>query len=142
MFINEFTVAFLSARPWFGNSTNSKDPVKDVIRCLNMLPAANSVSYTLSPQTIITGNPPPDYNKLQLEFGSYVQLFDDAQPTNTLRSRTFGAIALTPSGNATTDLSVSEASARSSRPLNFTLIFCILWTQYSIPKYLTVFICL
>ena len=88
--------------------------VKHVIQCLNMLPAPNGVSPTLSPDSIVTGSPPPDYNRLQLEFGSYVQLFDDVSPTNTLRSRTFGAIALT--GNAQGDyhfLSLASGSRLS-----------------------------
>jgi Reverse transcriptase (RNA-dependent DNA polymerase) len=73
--------------------------VAEVVRCLNMLPAPHGVSQTLSPLSIVTGAPGPDYNAMQLEFGSYVQLFDDADPTNTLRSRTFGAISLNPTGN-------------------------------------------
>ena len=73
--------------------------VADVVRCLNMLPAPTGVSPTLSPLSIVTGAPAPDYASMKLEFGSYVQLFDDADPTNTLRSRTFGAISLTPTGN-------------------------------------------
>ena len=90
--------------------------VKDVIRCLNMLPSHTGVSDSLSPQTIVTGDAPPDYNKLKLEFGSYVQLFDDVHPTNTLRSRTFGAIALTPTGNSQGDyhfLSLASGSRLS-----------------------------
>ena len=35
-----------------------------------------------------------------MEFGAYVQVFEDNNPSNTLRSRTLGAIALTPTGNA------------------------------------------
>ena len=73
--------------------------VADVVRCLNMLPAPHGVSPTLSPLSIVTGAPGPDYNAMKLEFGSYVQLFDDADPTNTLRSRTFGAISLNATGN-------------------------------------------
>ena len=57
-----------------------------------MLPAPNGVSSSISPLSLVTGAPRPDYAKLTLEFGSYVQLFDDVEPTNPLRSRTFGAI--------------------------------------------------
>ena len=46
--------------------------VHDVIRCLNMLPSPTGVSRSLSPASIVTGVPPPDYTKLTLEFGSYV----------------------------------------------------------------------
>ena len=77
--------------------------VADVIRCLNILLATNGVSPSISPESIVTGSPPLDYNRLHLEFGSYVQLFDDASPTITLCSRTFGAIALHPTGNAQGD---------------------------------------
>ncbi|KAI2490511.1 Reverse transcriptase (RNA-dependent DNA polymerase) [Fragilaria crotonensis] len=75
--------------------------VVDVVRCLNMFPAPGiSESQSLS---LVTGVPPPDYNHLRLEFGSYVQLFDNHEPSNTIRARTLGAIALTPTGNAQGD---------------------------------------
>ena len=73
--------------------------VADAVRCLNMFPAIDGVSRSLSPATLVTGVPPPDFNTLRLEFGAYVQLFDDPAPSNTIRSRTFGAIVLTPTGN-------------------------------------------
>ena len=73
--------------------------VADAVRCLNMFPAVDGVSRSLSPATLVTGVPPPDFNTLRLEFGAYVQLFDDPAPSNTIRSRTFGAIVLTPTGN-------------------------------------------
>ena len=63
---------------------------------LNDFPYRNSVSKTLSPNTIVTGRPAPDYNDLKLEFGSYVMLTD--RTTNTPWARTFGAIAMYPSG--------------------------------------------
>jgi hypothetical protein len=74
--------------------------VADVIRCLNMFPAATGFSDVLSPLYIVTGAPRPDFNAMKLEFGSYVQVFDAVDPTNTNRARTFGAIALFPTGNA------------------------------------------
>jgi hypothetical protein len=40
----------------------------DTIRCLNMFPAANGVSSTLSPASIVTGVPPTDYNHLRPAF--------------------------------------------------------------------------
>lgn len=70
-----------------------------VTLCLNMFPAPNGVSDTISPLSLVTGAPRSDFARLTLEFGAYVQLFDDFDPTNTLRSRTFGAIALLPTGN-------------------------------------------
>jgi hypothetical protein len=51
--------------------------IVDVNRLLNIVPAADGMSSTLSPATIITGQPRPDFTKLSLEFGSYIQVFDD-----------------------------------------------------------------
>ena len=65
---------------------------------LNDFPYYQGVSKTLSPNTIVTGKPAPDYNGYKLEFGAYVMLTD--RTTNTPRARTFGAIAMHPSGNA------------------------------------------
>ena len=74
--------------------------VTDVVRCLNLFPWPAGISDTLSPSTIVTGQPRPDFNSMRLELGSYVQLFDDHDPTNTPHARTLGAIALGPTGNA------------------------------------------
>jgi hypothetical protein len=57
-------------------------------------------SDTLSPLTIMTGRPNLDYNDMIIEFGAYAQVYKDGGPTNTVRARTTGAIALTPTGNA------------------------------------------
>ncbi|KAI2512542.1 Reverse transcriptase (RNA-dependent DNA polymerase) [Fragilaria crotonensis] len=46
---------------------------------------------------------PSDYRTLTLEFGSYVQVFEDNSPSNTTRARSLGAITLTPTGNAQGD---------------------------------------
>ena len=77
--------------------------VHDAIRCLNNFPWKYGVSDTLSPACIVTGAPPPDYNALTLEFGSYVQVFEHNEPSNTPRARSLGAIALCPTGNAQGD---------------------------------------
>jgi hypothetical protein len=68
-------------------------------KLLNQFPAKNRVSNVMSPLTIMTGRPSIDYHDLKIEFGSYAQVFEDNNPTNTVRSRTTGAIALTPTGN-------------------------------------------
>jgi hypothetical protein len=74
------------------------------VNCLNQLPAQDGVSDTLSPNTIMTGKANPDYNSMRVEFGSYVQIYEPTTfATNTLRSRTTGAIALTATGNAQGD---------------------------------------
>jgi hypothetical protein len=65
---------------------------------LNMFPASDGVSDVLSPRGIIVGLK-LDYNKhCQLEFGSYVQVHEEHD--NSMESRTTGAIALRPTGNA------------------------------------------
>ena len=68
-------------------------------RCLNAFPKDDGVSDHMSPHSIVTGRPRMDYNKIPLEFGSYVQLLD--RSVNTIRSRTIGAIALNPTGDDT-----------------------------------------
>ena len=65
--------------------------------CLNGFPKEDGVSEHMSPYSIVTGRSRMDYNKIPLEFGSYVQLLD--RSVNTIRSRTIGAIALNPTGN-------------------------------------------
>ena len=67
---------------------------------LNQFPAKNGASKVMSPLTIMTGKPNPNYHDLKIEFGAYAQVFEDNDPTNTVRNRTTGAIALTPTGNA------------------------------------------
>jgi len=52
-------------------------------RGLNQFPTKNGVSDTLSPLTIMTGRANPDYNDLKLEFGSYVQDFEENDPSKT-----------------------------------------------------------
>ena len=74
--------------------------VKDAVRCLNQFPWSNGISEdTMGPDTLLTGSPPPDFNRMRLKFGSYVQVFEDNDPSKTLRARSTGAIALTPTGN-------------------------------------------
>jgi len=65
-----------------------------VVHYLNIFPWKYGLSTELSQETIMTGSPAHDYNKLKIEFGSYVQVFDAPSPSNTPRSSTHGAIAL------------------------------------------------
>jgi hypothetical protein len=51
----------------------------------------------------MTGVSSPDYHSMKIEFGLYVQVFEENNPTNTNKSRTTGAIALNPTGNAQGD---------------------------------------
>ena len=66
-------------------------------RCFNGFPKEDGVSEHMSPHSIVTGRACMDYNKIPLEFGSYVKLVD--RSVNTIRSQTIGAIALNPTGN-------------------------------------------
>ena len=75
----------------------------DVVRCLNQFPWKHGISDTLSPAAIVTGARPPDFNNMRLEFGTYVQVFEDNSPSNTTKTRSLGAIALNPTGNAQGD---------------------------------------
>ena len=77
--------------------------VNRAVLVLNQFPALDGVSDTLSPLTIMTGKPNPDFHNMKIEFGSYAQVFEENDPTNTTKSRTTGAIALNPTGNAQGD---------------------------------------
>lgn len=68
-------------------------------KSLNQIPATNGVSRLMSPTTIMTGRPSPDYNALSTEFGAYAQVIEDNNPSNTNKTRSTGAIALNPTGN-------------------------------------------
>ena len=60
---------------------------------------------------------------MRLEFGSYVQVFEDNDPTNTLRARSLGAIALTPTGNAQGDYNfMSLATGQKISRHNWTAL--------------------
>ena len=66
------------------------------IDMINALPASNGISDTLSPATIVTGHEPPNVVNLQLNFGDYVQLQMDNNPTNTMLPQHLDCIALQP----------------------------------------------
>jgi hypothetical protein len=73
--------------------------VEHAHKWLNLFPAKNGVSKALSPFTIMTGKPCPDYNDLKIDFGAYALVYEDNNPTNTMRTRCTGAIALNATGN-------------------------------------------
>jgi hypothetical protein len=52
---------------------------------------------------MLTGKPNPDYLKLSLDFGTYVHVFEDNNPTNSTLPRSTGAIALNTTGNKNGD---------------------------------------
>jgi hypothetical protein len=65
---------------------------------LNVFPPKDGVSRNISPRELLTGLK-IDFNKhIQLEFGEYVQVHDEHN--NTMQTRTTGAIATKPTGNA------------------------------------------
>jgi Reverse transcriptase (RNA-dependent DNA polymerase) len=80
-----------------------KEMVFAAVKLLNQFPADGGISDTMSPYTIMTGKPSLDFNTLKLEFGSYVQVFEENNPTNTMKERNTGAIALSHTGNVQGD---------------------------------------
>ena len=60
-----------------------------------MLPPKNGRSRDLSSVSIVLGSPHPDYNKLNIIFGTYVQVY--IFTTNSSKHIMVGAIALIPS---------------------------------------------
>src|SRR5210317_1028650 len=66
---------------------------------LNLFPAKSGVSEYLSPHVLLEKKN-IDYKKhCEISFGSYVQAYQDNNPTNTPRSRTVDAIYLRPLNN-------------------------------------------
>ena len=66
--------------------------VKDMITFLNMLPPKNGISVNLSPLEIILGSPNPDYNKLNITFLIYAQVYIGT--TNSTKQSTVGEIGI------------------------------------------------
>jgi hypothetical protein len=65
---------------------------------VEMFPANNGVSDTMSPREIVAGLQIDFHKHCELEFGEYVQTHEEHD--NTMATRTTGAIALRPTGNA------------------------------------------
>ena len=63
---------------------------------LNAIGPIDAIGAGLSPRNIIDNLPNIDYNHLKYEFGQYVQLHVNQRFTNTMHSRTIGAIVLGP----------------------------------------------
>jgi hypothetical protein len=63
--------------------------IVELVRCavmvLNQIPALDGVCDTLSPLTIMTGKLCPDYNMMKIKFGSYAQIFEENNPSNTTK---------------------------------------------------------
>ena len=75
--------------------------VQSVVKTLNNTPKRGGLSDILSPSTLVTGRPPPDFKTLtKLSFGEYVELKETSGFKNSMKQRTVGALAMYPSGNA------------------------------------------
>ena len=74
--------------------------VVKTIKDLNQIPALDSISDDISPDTMITRRSAPNFNDItKLNFGDYVQAYRIKGVTNTNKARCVGAIALYQSGN-------------------------------------------
>ena len=94
-----------------------------VLRNKNQLSSSTDISDRMSPLGIVLGHPLPDYNNLQLEYGTYVQVFEDRKITNRTDSRCTGAIALSmnPSANGTYEF-MSLHTGQLLRRKKFTIL--------------------
>jgi hypothetical protein len=63
---------------------------------LNAFGSIDNIAHGLTPRNIIDNLPHIDYNDLKYEFGEYVQLHVHENVTNTMKSRTIGAIVMSP----------------------------------------------
>ena len=73
--------------------------VEKAVKDLNQFPAKYGIANNMSTLTMMTGKPFPDYNKLTLEFGTYINIFKNNDTTNTTRTRTTPALTLKPTGS-------------------------------------------
>ena len=60
--------------------------VRRAVMVLNQFLALDSVFDTLSPLTITTGKLCPKFNTMKIEFGSYAQVFEENDPSNTIKA--------------------------------------------------------
>jgi len=66
---------------------------------INCFPVSVGISKTVSPMTLMTGQPLNYKRHLALAFGQYCQVHEEELPRNSLLPRTRGAICLGPTGN-------------------------------------------
>ena len=55
--------------------------VEKAVRDLNQFPAKYGIAENTSPLTMMTGKLFPGYNSLMLEFGTYVHIFEENDPS-------------------------------------------------------------
>ncbi len=98
--------------------------VNYVVFWLNQIPKEGQ---NFSPRGMILGGQKIDYkNVCRLPFGAYVQVHDDRQITNTMESRTTGAINLGATGNV-------QGAHRFLSLVTGDIIVCRSWTELPIP---------
>ena len=73
-----------------------RELIKQGNEFLNAFGSKDSLADGLSPRNIIDNLPHVDYTDLKYEFGQYVQLHVTEKVTNTMKSRTIGAIVMGP----------------------------------------------
>lgn len=66
---------------------------------LNALPNDSSIYDELSPREMVIGTPTDFITDCRIEFGTYCQIYENPNITNTQETRSRDAIALGPSGN-------------------------------------------
>jgi hypothetical protein len=72
--------------------------IKSSVFWLNSFPYNNGVSANMSPRTVVTGHVIDYVRHCKYEFGEYVQVHEEHD--NSMSSRTVGALAMRPTGNA------------------------------------------
>ena len=100
-----------------------KQLVYYVIAWINNFPPKGGISKFISPRTLITGVN-IDYNKhCKLEYGQYVQVHEENNPTNSMHPRATGAIALGSTYNLQTGYKfMSLNTGKLIHRRNFTII--------------------
>ena len=72
-----------------------------MVKTLNNNPKSGGLLDVLSPITLITGFPPPDYKAItNLSFSEYVEVMQASGFRNSMQQRTTGALALYPSAKS------------------------------------------
>ena len=92
---------------------------------INVFPAKNGISKTLSPGAIVLGTPKMEYNRLKLEFGTYCQIHIGT--TNTMKTRTIDAIATKPASGRRGYHFMSLKTGKRVHAMN--------WTELPMPDY-------
>ena len=95
-----------------------------VVKCLS---SQRWCSPTISPRSLISGVPLDFKKHCQLVFGSYAQTHEEPDLTNSLNTRTVGAICLGPTGNL-------QGSYKFFSLHSGKLITCCAWTALPMPQ--------